>query len=113
LPTAQREVPGTVEAPSGCGRTHATGMCLSVWGPGGGQTQGVRTMYGSASLYPKPFALLRAGVPESALSITQSEHPTSSDTPGQRPNDPAARAPRQGPPRRLPEALTGLNRGAV
>jgi hypothetical protein len=78
-----------------------TGMCLSVWGPGGGQTQGVRTMYGSASLYPKPFALLRAGVPESAPNLPQSEHPTTSNAAGQRPSHPFAGSPRQGPSRRL------------
>jgi hypothetical protein len=40
-------------------------------------------------------------MPIGAPNVPQSEHPATSNTPGQRPNHPSARAARQGPPRRL------------
>src|SRR6266511_6225045 len=66
-----------------------------------GGPRGVRTMYGSVSLYSRPFALLRAGVSESAPNFPQSEHPATSTSAGRRPSHPFARPARQGPPRRV------------
>jgi hypothetical protein len=63
--------------------------------------RGVRTMDGSACQHERPFALLRTGLTANGLSRPQSEHPTTSNTPGQRPCHPATGPPRQGQPGRL------------